>query len=400
MHLRSFVLLACVAACSPSADQDERAAGGIEVVESPAALWRAGEGWRVGPEPTVRIGETEGAAAYLLTNVVGAGRLRDGTIVIANGGTQEIRYFHENGTHRATAGGKGDGPGEFRWIDWMGAANDSVFVWDSFARLLSVLDAAGRFVRSVTFDGLDLPFPQAIGLMDGSLVLRPRPDPEANGARAGERVDSVAYLPHSIRDGSGSGRLGPFLDAERFVARVGGLHMSAPVLFGRQGMIAVHPRGFYVVESERFAARLHAPGGRPVREVRRAHEAVRASRADVAARRAEMGRERDEIVTTFPNMAPVRARLMEQLPYRETLPAVSAAIVDSEDRLWMRAYSPPRAAVAEWSVFEADGRWLGIVTLPAALRVLAIGEGWVLGTHADEDDGVERVVLHALERGG
>jgi hypothetical protein len=182
------LVLALVLSCSPAADRKESVAGGVAVVESTAPLWRTDESWRVAPEPAVRIGEVEAAPAYLLTNVVGAGRLADGQIVIADGGTQEIRYFRENGTHRATVGGKGNGPGEFRWIDWMGVTNDSVFVWDSYARRLSVFNAAGSLVRSATFGDLDLPFPPAVGMMDGTLVLRPRPDPDAGGARAGERA--------------------------------------------------------------------------------------------------------------------------------------------------------------------------------------------------------------------
>ncbi len=395
----ALVLLVSAEACAPADARDPEAAGGAPVVESAEPLWKAGEEWRVPLEPAVRIGEAEGDSAYLLSNVVGAGRLADGQIVMADRGTNQVHWYAADGTHRASRGRQGNGPGEFRWIDWMGVAADSVFVWDGFARRLSVYDRTGRLARTLTFRELDdLPFPAALGLMDGMLVLRRRPGATEEPARAGERTDSVTYLLHSVADGGSRGRRGPFLDAERFTASIHPRYMGARVIFGRQGWVAVDGDGFHFAPSDRFEATRHAPDRKPVRVVRRPHQSARASRADVDAWREEERSRNAEVLQLSTDMAAVRTRLMEQQPHRSTLPAVTALASDREGRLWMRGYAAPGAETAEWSVFDAEGRWLGAVHLPGGLQVLEIGDGWVLGRTDGEDDGVQRVVLHTIQR--
>ena len=42
-----------------------------------------------------------------------ATKLSDGRIVVANGGSDELRIFDRSGTHVGTWGGQGEGPGEF-----------------------------------------------------------------------------------------------------------------------------------------------------------------------------------------------------------------------------------------------------------------------------------------------
>ena len=48
-----------------------------------------------------------------------------------------------------------------------------------------------------------------------------------------------------------------------------------------------------------------------------------------------------------------------------------------------------------WSVFDAQGRWLGDVTLPARFSPMDIGADYVLGVARDED-GVETVAMYTL----
>ena len=69
--------------------------------------------WRIGPEPTLSIGEVDGEDPYLLYLARDATRLNDGRIVVANRGTQELRVFDARGTCLETLGGEGEGPGEF-----------------------------------------------------------------------------------------------------------------------------------------------------------------------------------------------------------------------------------------------------------------------------------------------
>ena len=69
----------------------------------------------------------------------------------------------------------------------------------------------------------------------------------------------------------------------------------------------------------------------------------------------------------------------------------------------LRAYTGGAAnvraegATVAWTVFDPEGRMLGTVRVPAALRVLEIGDDWLLGVHRDEYD-VQQLRLHTLQR--
>ena len=66
--------------------------------------------------------------------------------------------------------------------------------------------------------------------------------------------------------------------------------------------------------------------------------------------------------------------------------------------LIVAAISPTFAsAPRNWSVFNADGRWLGEVVLPEDLEVYEIGEDYVLGKETDEFD-VEYVRVYRIRK--
>ncbi len=133
--------------------------------------------WRLSDEPHVVIGGADEREGYLLHQVVGAARLGDGRIVIANGGSLELRYYDSEGSHLLSAGGEGEGPGELRppLEHFTRLAGDSILVasWRSgFIRF----GPDGSYASSIPyelpprgrcweFEGNDL-------LPDGSLLLR------------------------------------------------------------------------------------------------------------------------------------------------------------------------------------------------------------------------------------
>src|SRR5688572_12056606 len=87
--------------------------------------------WTLSPAPTLTI-QDDGTPATQIESIMGVGRLWDGGIVIANrGGTNDIRIFDARVSHVATFGRTGEGPGEFRRIEWMGQAGDPAWIYDS-----------------------------------------------------------------------------------------------------------------------------------------------------------------------------------------------------------------------------------------------------------------------------
>ncbi len=91
----------------------ERDSAGIRIVENASPPEGSRLGWRIGPEPSVSIGQREGEDPYLLHLALDAHRLPDGRIVVAHRSSDELRVFDSSGTHVASWGREGEGPGEF-----------------------------------------------------------------------------------------------------------------------------------------------------------------------------------------------------------------------------------------------------------------------------------------------
>ena len=69
--------------------------------------------------------------------------------------------------------------------------------------------------------------------------------------------------------------------------------------------------------------------------------------------------------------------------------------VDTDGNLWAELYNVPVDSIPKWMVLDADGRWLGTVTLPKRFSPLDIGPDYILSLWRDADD-VEPVQLYDL----
>ena len=95
-----------------------RDSAGIRIVENSTGQWESKDQWYLGSAPLIDIGGETGDPNSELYRVVGALRLDDGRIVIANGGSHQLRFYDPSGGYVGAAGGRGDGPGEFQGIRW------------------------------------------------------------------------------------------------------------------------------------------------------------------------------------------------------------------------------------------------------------------------------------------
>ncbi len=96
---------------TPSAEVRDSA--GVRIVENHTA--RLALPWRVNHVPSLTIGSVEGDEDYDLHQVTGALRLGGGTVVVANSGTLELRFYDREGRHLRSVGG----PGEFQSLEWI-----------------------------------------------------------------------------------------------------------------------------------------------------------------------------------------------------------------------------------------------------------------------------------------
>lgn len=88
---------------------------GVRMVVNTEPLWSPGEGWRLTPEPLLALGVVADAPPVQhFHRIAGVTRLSNGTIVVLDGASGELRAFDSSGGHLWTTGGLGQGPGEIR----------------------------------------------------------------------------------------------------------------------------------------------------------------------------------------------------------------------------------------------------------------------------------------------
>jgi len=78
-----------------------------------ASAQRAATPFRLAAAPEMAIGAEDREEVYRLDYVSGVLRLADGTIIVANATTGELRYFDAKGRYLRSASRRGAGPGEF-----------------------------------------------------------------------------------------------------------------------------------------------------------------------------------------------------------------------------------------------------------------------------------------------
>ena len=100
------------------------------LVHTPPETWRR-ETDEVILEPPVPA--ADGEDACLLRQLRKAVTLAGGGIIIADGGSNEVRRFDAEGAHVGSRGGFGEGPGDFDELRAVARRRgDSIAAWDHF----------------------------------------------------------------------------------------------------------------------------------------------------------------------------------------------------------------------------------------------------------------------------
>lgn len=117
--------------------------------------------WLVDSTPVVQIGMVQGDAAYEFDQANSAVRLVDGRILVANSGSEQLRYFDSAGKALGTVGREGQGPGDFDGV--LGVypgAHDSLVIFSSENRRYTVVNDSGRYLGTLNVEASGTtPFP-------------------------------------------------------------------------------------------------------------------------------------------------------------------------------------------------------------------------------------------------
>ncbi|MGW8265097.1 MAG: hypothetical protein ACWGSQ_01950 [Longimicrobiales bacterium] len=367
---------------------------GVEIVESLQRAWEEGEGWRVGSEPLLRIGVVEGEVAYQFTGVTGAVRLSDGGVAVADGGTQEVRFFGPDGGFLRSVGRRGGGPGEFTGLSDLGKdASARIWAYDFSLRRITWLDEAGE-ITALTSLGMEPAMINPVGaLPDGTFVLKQLWGAEqtSQASSTGLRRDPIAVVRFDV-DGSLVDTLGLFPGREVVLTDEGGRGVMNTPPFARNASTTLRGDRVVVGPQSRFELLEIGPEGRVLRVVR-----ARETATPVGPEQLEayiQGRLR----TAPPERHAEIRRSLEDMPVPETIPPYGGILGDEDGNLWVGAWAMYPEVAGSWEVFDPNGVWLGAVRTPPGIDPRAIGSEWLLGVERDDLD-VEYVVVYPLIKG-
>ena len=393
------VSAACNATGAPPASV-VRDSAGVRILENVAPQWTPETAWRLSQEPITSIGGMEGDPSQELYRVRSATRLTNGNIVIANAGTNELRFFRPDGSYLRSAGGEGGGPGEFRSVSLVSRlAGDSLVAFDGLQDRISYFDKNGEFARSLPLRTSDeVPFMQVIGVFDGGALLVKAPT-----ITTGPSPTGVSQSPDRLfryaADGSALDSVGWGAGRETFTYRIGRGSMGAPPHFGRSTQYAVYDSLFYIATNDVYEIRTYSISGVLRSVVRKHHENLPVTGDDIEA----IGKRSEERLNRASSNTPPFARKMfEELPFPETMPAFGRSgsfertfHVDTEANVWVLEYNRPADDRVRWTVFDSGGVLRGTLRVPDGLDILDIGHDYVLGLWRDEDE-VEHVMMYGL----
>jgi hypothetical protein len=381
-----------------------RDSAGVRIVENALPSWPRGREWTLSAQPVVDIGAGQDSLDELAT-VMGATRLSDGSIAIANMGTNTIKLFDARGRYVRSIGRRGQGPGEFRQV--MGIARmpgDTIAAIDSREEV-EFFGVDGRFAR-----GLRSPSRKE-GLVvtgfhffdDGSFARTSWP--QAYRQSPGRWQDSLVVFRMTPTDTGGS--IVSRHPAMEFT-RTATLPFSQPVTFAPAGFIVSAGSAYWVAYADRYEIRRHRLDGR-------LELIVRAPWTPQPVRNEDRARYREFIINlgaegggrVDARLGAQRQKMMEEVEFARNLPAYQFVVVDGERNLWLsnvelewflsQGFARVTSGPTAWRVFDATGRWLGTVPMPARFRPMEIGRDYVLGLWRDTED-VEHVRLYRLTK--
>jgi hypothetical protein len=365
-----------------------RDSAGVTLIENPPALDGERNTWTV---PAVAIGAVDGAPAELFSMVRDVALRPDGSIVVVDGASNEVRFFGPAGDHLFTRGGAGDGPGQFRHAtSIVGLRGESVLIHDQFRARITVFASEGSVTRTIELTAIHgfLPAMAPLGLTrDGRVWIRGVAGPPPAG-------------------------VGPVvIDAPLFIADLDDLRMEriadVPFAIGATGSegspVSIIP----------IIVPVHAPSDSGLWTLTATVPEMRKVRPDGSLERIIRMGPSPELLTSAEEQR-IRAWYRERVGASSAtpeilreVPAFARVIVDVLDHLWVQEVSDardpetwefgaPRGGL-RWKVLDPFGVIVGTVTVPPGFQPLAVGADYLLGVWTDETD-VEFVHLYDLQR--
>ncbi len=368
---------------------------GVTIVANPeSGLWRAGQGWTVREELT--IGQVEGDPDYLFGSIAGVCVGSVGRVLVVDRQAATVRVFDEDGVLTGRFGGAGSGPGELgnTLAGCYVGPGDTVAVPDLQLFRVTRYTLDGGVVGSLPFDVVDgIPIRWSM-FPDGRLVAQ---------MRFGLLDPSQLGVPDRLVAASADGGLGVMV-LELPASAVIGMSSGRP----RYTLLAPQPiwepdrdGGVWVYAGADYRLVKYDAAGSPTRIVSRALDPPSVSEIDRAAIA-------ERIEATFP--AALVTNVLGGVNVAPTFPFVFALAAGPDGTIWAQRFRGPssldgasradtdfgprdaetfladvtlRLGGTDWDVFDAAGRYLGVVTLPEGFEAFQFVGDAIYGVWRD-----------------
>lgn len=366
-----------------------RDSSGVRIVENTeSGAWPRDGGWTA--EEVLTIGEAAGDADYQFGQVGGIGVTSDGRIAVLDQQAQRIQIYGADGKFINSVGGPGSGPGEFspQTTGLFVGRGDTLIVADMGNARVNVVPAEGE---STSFPmRLEQGIPMRFDLTgDGDLVAQLR---SMNAAAGGDAIDVITLQSY---DGTIKDTLITPKRGESFEIRDGAPSFK---LFAAEPMWTMvgNDRIAYA-SNDTYRINIYEPDGSLALVVTRPHEKRPVSEGD---REAVLQLVRSSMET---NGMPAQNidMMMSAISFADTWPAFTQLRGGPDGTLWVQRlrylddltdeekknWNPQLdSGSADWDVYESDGRYGGVVTMPTGFTPFVFDGNRMYGVFRDDFD--------------
>jgi hypothetical protein len=354
-------------------------------------MWSEAERWTL--EEDLRIGTVEGEPEYQFGQILFTALDSRDQIYVTDLQTQNIRVYSPEGEYLRTIGAPGAGPGELG----PGAAfvliapGDTILVPDLQNRRINRYLADGTVLESTPL-ALERGLPAAFRVTSsGTIVMQIRPLALPN-MPAPDTMDVIMVLEPS----------GEFGDTIRKFPSGRSLNLGGATpeinIFAAEPLwdITDDLSVLYGVNTEYRISR-YGRDGSLERVITMPHEPTPVSESD---KRVIMDfLERQARDAGAPPEAIPQLRAMTK--FGEFIPVFSAILTGPDNTIWVQHQRSladateeeleqfnliEEAGAPDWDVFDADGRYLGVVTMPPRFQPRSFDDGHIYGVWRDELD--------------
>ena len=347
-------------------------------------------------EPQVRVGMLDGPAEYLFSNIEGGVRLEDGSIVVADEQTYEIRMFDARGRHVWTSGRQGEGPGEYGGVRLLrGCPGTAITVFDWHLDRITRLDRDGNVVDTRALAGTGVnPYSSPVCSPNGDLVFVGWPESEWDSRPAGVGEIYRWEMALSWEGDDGVVTLADGIPGTERRTYGGG---SGPLRWGKSLAFAATGTGVWYGSADDYELEHVDWTGRITRVARWAGPDLEVTgehldrylnaylaRYDTPAERRRFERE------SWPG---IRDDLPERFPAYES----DGLLALPDGSVWVTTHRW-RAPRKELHLLDPNGTWVRRLTIPARSNLLDAGRDWILLLERGEFDEQYVAVYELVER--